>query len=197
MEEVEPEVEEAPRDRLAVDLNVLLHQVPAPGPNQEGRDRVIQPIGAPVGADELDRPVHGVDQVHLALDHVAPGRRVGVLEVGHEHVRPRVEGVDDHLPLGGPRDLDPAPLAILRGGRDPPLALPDVTRGPEKVWQDVRVELGLPLRPPPEQGRALGSALALDPPHEGERLGRQDLLKPPLDGGAHLDAVTASHCGTS
>ena len=30
----------------------------------------------------------GVGQVDLAADHVVPGRRVGVLEVGHEAARP-------------------------------------------------------------------------------------------------------------
>ena len=60
-------------------------------------------------------PLDRVAQVELALDHVVPGRRVGVLEVGHEPVGARVQRVDDHLAVGRPGDLHPALLAAGSG----------------------------------------------------------------------------------
>ena len=63
---------------------------------------------------EPDRPVDRLGEVPLPVDHVLPGRRVRVLEVGHEDLRARVERVDHHLPVGRAGDLD-APVG--RGPR--------------------------------------------------------------------------------
>ena len=52
----------------------------------------------------------------LAVDDVAPGRRGGVLQIGHEDLGPGVEGVDDHLAIAGSSDLDPAIEEIAGGG---------------------------------------------------------------------------------
>ena len=54
----------------------------------------------------------------LAADHVAPGGRVGVLEVRHEPARAGVERVDDHLAAGGPGDLHAPVLERVGHGRD-------------------------------------------------------------------------------
>ncbi|MBA3357904.1 MAG: hypothetical protein H0U20_00450, partial [Thermoleophilaceae bacterium] len=59
---------------------------------------------------ERKRSPDGIHQVRLAADHVGPGGRVGVLEVGHEAGGPGVQGVDHHLGAGGTGDLHP-PLA--------------------------------------------------------------------------------------
>ena len=48
-----------------------------------------------------------------------PGRRVRVLEVGHEHLRARVEGVDHHLAVDRAGDLDAAVLQLGRRRRRP------------------------------------------------------------------------------
>ena len=71
-----------------------------------------------------------VDQVRLALDHVRPGRRVRVLEVGHEDLRARVERVDHHLPLGRAGDLDAPVLEVGRRLGDLPVALADLAASP-------------------------------------------------------------------
>ena len=71
---------------------------------------------------ERDRPLERIGEVPLALDAVLPGRRVRVLEVGHEDLRARVERVDHHLPVDRAGDLD-APVGDLVGERrDPPVA---------------------------------------------------------------------------
>ena len=69
-----------------------------------------------------NRPADGVHQVGLAADEIRPRRRCGVLEVGHEHVRARVQRVDDHLAIDRPGDFD-APVLQIGGNRaDRPLA---------------------------------------------------------------------------
>ena len=93
---------------------------------------------------ELDRAVERVRQVDLALDAVLPGRRVRVLEVGHEHLRARVERVDHHLPVDRAGDLDAAVLQLGRDRRDAPVALADVLRLGQEVGQ---LAVAQPLRP--------------------------------------------------
>src|SRR5207247_3906130 len=116
VEEVEPEVDQAPRDRYAVDDHVLLRQVPTAGPNQKGGGLPVQTVFLSFGTGELQGPPHRVEQVQLALDDVPPRGRVRVLEIGHEHLGARVKGIDHHLPIGRPGDLDPS-TAQVRGTR--------------------------------------------------------------------------------
>jgi hypothetical protein len=58
----------------------------------------------------------------VSLDDVFPRRRVRVLEVGHEDLRPGVERVDHHLAVDRPRDLAPPVDEIGRRRRDVPVA---------------------------------------------------------------------------
>jgi hypothetical protein len=107
VEEVEPEVEQRSRDRLALDEAMALGQVKPPRADDQRRHVIIEAVlFAGFRIVVLDHATHGVAQVDLALDHVRPGRRAGVLEVGHERVRARVQRVDDHLALDGSGDLD-------------------------------------------------------------------------------------------
>ncbi len=55
----------------------------------------------------------------VALDLVLPGRRVRVLEVGHEALGARVERVDDQLAVGRAGDLDAAVLRSRRAAAGP------------------------------------------------------------------------------
>ena len=120
--------------------------MPAARAHQQRGGLLVEPVDAAVRVVEGDRALDGVDQVDLALDHVLPGRRVGVLEVGHVHVGARVEGVDQHLALGRAGQLDPALLQVGRGdGRDPPVAVADVARLGQEVGQLARVEARLAL----------------------------------------------------
>ena len=112
VEEVQAEVEERRADGLAVDEDVLFGQVPAARTHQQRGGLVVEAIDAAVRVVERDGALDGVDQVDLAFEHVLPGRRVGVLEVGHVHVGARVEGVDEHLAIGRAGQLDPALLQV-------------------------------------------------------------------------------------
>ena len=69
-------------------------------------------LRAGVGDGAVDR----VAQVDLAVEVVSPGGRVGVLEIGHEDAGAGVQGVDDHLAVDRPGDLDAAVLQV-RGDR--------------------------------------------------------------------------------
>jgi len=106
---------------------VPLLQVPAARAYEQRRRLLVQRILLLAGI-ERDRPPERVSQVDLALDAVRPGRRVRVLEVGHEHLRARVERIDHHLPVYRPGDLDAAVLQLGRHRFDLPVALAHVFR---------------------------------------------------------------------
>ena len=89
---------------------------------------VVAAVGAVVGDRALDR----VDQVDVALDLVAPGRRVGVLEVGHEALGAAVERVDDELAVGRAGDLDAAVRVVGPRRRDLPVAVADLAPSPSR-----------------------------------------------------------------
>jgi hypothetical protein len=122
VEEVEAEVEQARRDRCAVDLDVALDEVPASRPHDEGRQPIVEPVRLALGAVERELPTDGRPKGRLATDDVRPRRRQRVLEIGHEDAGARVEGVDHHLRLGRAGDLDPPIVEIGRCRRDGPLA---------------------------------------------------------------------------
>ena len=88
--------------------HVLLDQVPAARAHEQRRHLVAEAVLAPVVAGELDRALDRIGQVELALHDVGPRRRQGVLEVGHEAARARVQRVDDHLAVDRAGDLDAA-----------------------------------------------------------------------------------------
>ena len=127
-----------------------LLQMPAPRAHEQHRgiapERVLLLAGV-----ERDRPLERVGQVPLPVDAVRPGRRVRVLEVGHEHPRARVERVDHHLPVDRPRDLD-APVGDLLGRRrHAPGARADLGRPGQEVWELAAVESLEPLLTPRQQ----------------------------------------------
>ena len=123
VEEREPEVEEAAGDRSPVHEHVPLRQLPPARPNDQRRDAFAQPVLAAVGRGQLDRPADRVGEVHLTVDHVRPRRRGGVLEIGHEAARARVQCVDHHLAIGGTRDLDAAIEEVGRRGSHAPIGI--------------------------------------------------------------------------
>src|SRR5690606_8980753 len=84
----EAEVEEGGAHGRAVDPQMLLRQMPAPGADEEGRQRIAQPVllAAVRGAEGQG----AADRAHeraLTFDDGLPGGREGVLEVRHEDVR--------------------------------------------------------------------------------------------------------------
>ena len=74
VEEVEPEVEQAARDRLAIHFHVAFIQVPPTRPDEQRRHLLVEPVLLAFRALELDAPLNGVDEVGLALDQVRPRR---------------------------------------------------------------------------------------------------------------------------
>jgi hypothetical protein len=148
VEQVQPEVHEGARYRLAVDEQVLLVEMPAARAHDQGGDGGIQAVGLALRAGEIDAPRDGIAQVDLALDHVVPGRRHRVLAVGHEHLRAGVQRVDDHLAIGRAGDLDPAILQVGRDRGDVPLALADGVRLRQEVRPLSGVDPLLPLHAP-------------------------------------------------
>jgi len=139
--EEQPEIKQGARDGDAVHRQVRLRQVPAPGSHkQDGRVRAqgVRLAGGTVG--EGQAAVHGGRQVGLAPHQGGPGGRGRVLKVGHVDLGSAVEGVDDHLGVDGPRDLDPPILQVgRRWGHTPGGVGPDV-RG---VGQEGRPGAGV------------------------------------------------------
>src|SRR5207249_3275070 len=77
VKQVEAEVEQARRDRLAIDPQVRLVEMPAARPHEQGRDLGLQRVLLLAGV-QRDGAVDRVDQVRLSLDAVPPGRRVRI-----------------------------------------------------------------------------------------------------------------------
>ena len=200
VEEGEPEVEEARRDRLTVDEGVALVQVPAARARDEHCRLLVQPVGLPLGL-ELDRAAHRLGEVALSLDDVLPRGRERVLEVGHEHARARVHGVDRHLAVERARDLDTPVEEVRRCRRDAPVALAHTARRGQEVRERARVELGLALATALEQLQADRVQLAMEPGDERERGRREDVVvagSEELDALGHrLDAVHGVNCASS
>ena len=192
VERVERQVEDPRRDRLAVHEDVLLLHVPAARAHQQ-RGQVVAEAVLLAPAAERDRPVHRVAQVDLPLDGVLPGGRVGVLEVGHEHLRARVERVDDHLAVDRAGDLGATILQVGRRGGDlPRRVVPDLSGLGEEVRYRTGVERGGPLHPQREQLAAAGLEGPVQLGHERERVGREDLRLVGGDLGGDLDSVRES-----
>jgi hypothetical protein len=181
-EEVEAEVEQRCGRGGAVDLEVALLEMPAARTHEQPRDLVVQLVVL-LARVQRDRAVERVREVALPLDAVLPGRRVGVLEVRHEHPRARVERVDHHLPVDRPGDLNPTVGDLVGERRDPPVALADGHGLGEEVGQLTAGEPGEALRAAHEKLRPSVAKLALEVGQELDRLRRQD--------------VACSHAGVS
>ena len=187
VEEVEPEVEEAAGELVAVHEHVALGQVPAARPDEEDGRVVAEPVGLLAGI-ELDRALDRVGQVGLAVEVVAPRRRVRVLEVGHEAAGAGVERVDDHLAVDRPGDLDAPVLQVGGHGRDAPVALAHLARLRQEVGQLAGVEARLALGARGEELAASRVEAAVELGDERERVRAQDLLVAPVQGRAKLQA---------
>src|SRR5262245_18385502 len=114
---------------------MLLDQMPASGSDKQSGGLFGEPIALAVRTGKWDGAVDGVSQIDRTLKVILPGGRVGVLEVGHENVGPRIEGVDNHLPIDRPGDLDSSVLQIAQERRYGPRALSNLTRRDEKIGE--------------------------------------------------------------
>ena len=185
------EVEQAAAHRLAVDRHVHLVEVPAArADDQYGlAGRVERVALAGLRRGEGQDAVDGVAQGALAGDLVGEGRRVAVLEVGHETVRARVQRVDDHLRVDRAGDLDAAVLQGRRDRRDGPVAFADRPGVGAEVRQHPGIELGL-------AGDTGGEALAAGRLEQAMQVGEQGLQFRRQDRGLALDrAADAAEAG--
>ncbi|MBK8003356.1 MAG: hypothetical protein IPK12_05250 [Gemmatimonadetes bacterium] len=176
VEEVQAEVEEAAGDGLAVEEGVLLDQVPAAGPDHQRGEVGVEPVRLALGRVVGEGPADGGDAVLLAGHHVFPARGEGVLEVGHEDLRPGVEGVDHHLPLDGAGDLHAAVVQVGGGRRHAPGGLADLEGVGQEIGQLALAEAGAALEPGGQQGAAARPEAAFEFGDEGQRVGGEDLL---------------------
>ena len=191
VEQVQPEVEQRAGHRRAVDLEVALDEVPAARPDDERRQRVAEAVFLALGRGERQRPTHRVLQCGLAADHVRPGWRKGILEVGHEDLGARVERVDRHLGLGRAGDLDASVVQVRRRRCDRPFRVADRRR----LGQEVQRLAGGHARRPVATGRedllAARLELAVKTAQEFESVGCQDALD--ARNGLSSDAHSAGH----
>jgi hypothetical protein len=167
---VQAEVHERAGDRPVVDLQMRLRQVQAARAYVEYSGVVLELVVLALLV-VLDAAVDGVGEVDLALDHVAPGGRVRVLEVRHEAARARIESVDHHLPARRPCDLD-AP--VLKGVRD--RGDGELLGRPDELERLTRIQSRLQLLARVEKLPAPPVQLLVEPAHERESFGCQCIL---------------------
>src|SRR5882672_6524971 len=166
--------------------------MPASRTRDKNRGLLLEAVGLSLLL-EADAPTHGIVQIDLALDHVGPGRAVGVLEIRHEGRGAAVERVDHHLAIGRPRDLDAAIEHILRLRRDGPVAGAHLRRLGKKIGQFAGVELALTCGAVGEQTLAarFESAVQLGDEAQG---GRRQYRSVSGNGGPmELDSVRQAH----
>src|SRR5215469_11267986 len=99
-------------------------QMPATWSHEQCCDLRIQLVPLALRADVADSAPYRIHQVSLPLKIVLPGGRMGVLEIGHEHVRARVQRVDDHLAIYRSGDFYASVEQISGDWRHLPLRLP-------------------------------------------------------------------------
>ena len=164
-------------------------QVPAARPDEQRRDLVLQAVLLGPGV-QRDGAIDRIDQVRLAFDTVPPGRRVGILEVGHEHPGAGVQSVDHHLPVDRPGDLDPPVDEIGRCRRNAPVRV--FAHGTRRLVGSPaarrrRSAPGVPLSRPATPGEssrtcAEGRRRKRAPPASGSRVPASPASAEHLDG---------------
>src|SRR5579885_1246855 len=149
VKEIQAKIEQRGRYRLAARERVFLDKVPSARPHQQNRRFFRQPVVLAFRTCVLDHAADGVFQIQIAVDVVAPGRRVRVLEIRHEDVRAGVQRVDNHFAVYGTCDLYATVLKIARNRRNLPFAVADLRCFRQKIEQPAGAELS----------QALGAAL--------------------------------------
>ena len=167
---------------------MLLGQVPAAGPEHDRRGLLGQAVLLAVRTGEVDLPTDRVVQVQLPVDHGIPGGAQRVLVVGEPHLRPGVQGVDGHLPVGGAGDLHAAILEARSGTGDTPggILADRAGRGQEVEHGPARDRLPA-HRAGGEQLRAPRREAVVQVGEEVEGLGGEDLLEARAERAGDLD----------
>jgi len=164
---------------------VLLLEVPATSSANESWKGLgimsLLPKSVPfVALSEVDLPSDSVIEVDLAIHHVFPGGRGGVLEVSHISPDVCVEGIHDHLPVGRAGDLNPAVDETgSRGSSLPGLILTNVPGLGEEVGKNTPIEFGLAVAAALEKPLPAAIEGAMEKCEEDDGLLSENLL---LDG---------------
>ena len=115
---------------------------------------------------------------------------VAVLEIRHENVGARVEGIDDHLAIDRASDLDTAVLRRSAGaGAHPPVIFSDLARLLKEAGEFPAVEPQLARFPPLQQLETTGVESAMQHGQELDGIGSDDLLESRPHRPANLDTV--------
>ena len=153
---------------------MALLEVPAPRPNEQN-GRVVAEHVPLFSRIERDRSLERVGEVALAVDAVEPRGRVRILEVGHEDAGPRVQGIDHHLAIDRPRDLDP-PVGDLGWRRlDAPVGGADLGGLGQEIRQLACLESFEPGGTPGQQLDSPRAELALKVLEECGCVGCEDV----------------------
>ncbi len=140
VEKIHGKVEQTARHGRTIHMQVLFRQMPAARADQQCRCLVIQTIGLAFRRLKRDPPTHRIAQVLLPRNEVVPGRRGGVLKVGHENSCAAVQRVDDHFAVGRPGDFHAAILQVRRNWSDPPFSVANRLGFRQKVRHRSRVD---------------------------------------------------------
>ena len=195
MEEIEAEIEDGAGNALAIDDHVRFIEVPATRAADEDGGLVAQLVALAL-VFEADRASRGIAQVDLALHHHVPRRCRGVFQAGHEALRAAVEGVDHHLAVARPGDLDAAIGQICRGGAHLPAAIiTDRRIFRRKADEAFLIDPRLPLIPRTQQGQPGRIVHAMQLGNEGQRFGGEDGLVTGLHGALDLDTLQGGIAG--
>src|ERR1700730_2746174 len=143
MKQVESEIKEAARDRLAIYPDMFLRQMPSSRAEKQHGDLIVEPIIFPFGTCELDRSANRIAKVDLAFDHVCPSRRIGIFAIGHENFRTRIERVDYHFSIGWTRNFDPSILKIRGDRSNCPSRFSNLLCFGEEIWCLAGIDFGL------------------------------------------------------
>jgi hypothetical protein len=127
-------------------------------------------VAAGFGIVEGDLSADRVDQVRLSFDQIVPARRRRIFEIGHIDIGPAIEGVDHHLAVGRPGDLDAAVLEVAQDRRDPPVVFADRFGRGQEIGLPPGIEAPLDCGPLIEQSEALGAEFAFEAGNKGDRL---------------------------
>ena len=127
MKYIKPEIEQTARHRFAIHRHMRFRQMPTARADQQCRWLRRNRVGfSGFLVGEIQRPRPAVPHIELAFDHIRPGRRGGILEIGHKHFCARIQRIDDHLAVNRAGDLNPAIQQIGRNRRNRPIAFADM-----------------------------------------------------------------------
>ena len=99
-----------------------------------------------------------VAQIDLTIDHIEPGRTVGILKIGHERGSTAIERVDDHLAISRPGDLYTSIQHVMRLRRDGPFRGANMRGLGQKIGHLPGIEPQLASGP---QGEQFSAALLM------------------------------------